>query len=522
MLFTFPLLLCALASPPGPVSHQNVKDLSEAERGSLQDGSFVQGDSRAEEKPSKFALSTNIPAPPFRFGEGAGGRGPQDTPDGPYLGYITYPGLQAKIAEWKTKYPDLVRETTLGKTLEGRPIPLLRIGTKEKVEPGDTEVLLLCGVHPREQQAIWCLVKFLDELLAGSNGKNARLTKILQTRQIWVVPMLNVDGKVYDFQHGDGQTKGADWRKNRRVNADETVGVDLNRNFGVRWGGSRALDPLWQTKTTVTSANIYEGPSPFSEPESRALADFMANRSDLRTMMDIHGPLHEILYPAYSIAPEWQRFQKIVQTMQSLQKGEKYKISKAQPNTEPPLAPRGGDSGLTYTWAYYTQGIYGFNFEVGIPVRYPKPVDIAREYETNVRDLWRYYLEAAGDLPPAQAGNATCEPGEGTVSSELTPGATVTFSPPAIVGSADYAVLVSDSAAVVVPSEYRLVPILHPFTLQVADNALPGTVAKLRLFLWDKNRHKSVVHFSLTTAAPVPNKQAGKETGTTAPNAKPN
>ena len=423
----------------------------------------------------------------------------QDTPDGPYPGYITYPGLLQKIVDWKAKYPDLVREETIGKTLEGRPIPLLRIGVKETIDKNDTEILLLCGVHPREQQAIWCLCQFLDELLAGYKT-NPRLTKILRTRQIWVVPMLNVDGKVYDFQHGNGTTKGADWRKNRRVNPDGTVGVDLNRNFGLRWGGSRELDPLWKTNTTVSSANIYEGPAPFSEPESRALADFVANRPNLRTLMDIHGPLHEILYPTYSIAPEYARFNRIAQTMQSLQKGEKYKLPTAKPDTQPSPEPRPGNSGLTYTWAYYTQGIYGFNFEVGIPVRYPKPADIATEYAKNVREGWLYYLEAAGDLPPALPGNATCQPGEGTLSGPLAPGATVSWMPPALIGAADYAVLVSDSAAVVVPSEYRLVPFSQPFTLQVDAKARPGTVANLRLFLWDKTRHVSVVHFSVLTA----------------------
>ncbi len=453
-------------------------------------------------------------APPSLQGRGPGGEAQSsDAPDGPYPGYITYPGLQAKIAEWKTKYPNLVRESTIGTTLEGRSIPLLRIGSKEKIDAGDTEVLLLCGVHPREQQAIWCLVKFLDELLAGNN-KDPRLTKILQTRQIWVVPMLNVDGKVYDFQHGDGQTKGADWRKNRRVNGDGTFGVDLNRNFAIRWGGNRALDKTWQTTTQTTKDNIYEGPSAFSEPESRALADFMANRPNLRTMMDIHGPLHEILYPGFVIQPEWERYNKIVQTMQGLQKGEKYKITSAKPGAEPGLAPRPGDTGLTYTWAYYTQGVYGFNFEVGLPVRYPKPADIAREYETNVRDLWLYYLEVAGDLPSAKPGTAICQPGEGTLTGgPLVPGATVYWTPPAIVGSADYAVLVSDNPAVVVPSEYRLVPVKQPFTLQVAEGVKPGTTAGLRLFLWDKDRRGSVVQFSLT-AALTP---AGKEPTLAAP-----
>jgi hypothetical protein len=440
---------------------------------------------RTELLPSAPVTQT-APAPPAR----------NDAPNGDYGGYYTWAEIQAKIVEWQTKYPNLVHVGVLGKTYEGRDIPLLRLSDDATVNESEPEVLLMGGIHPREQQPQVCMVRLMDEMLAGY-GKDERFTHLLKDRQIWIIPILNVDGKVYDMQHGNGRNKGADWRKNRRPNGDGTHGVDLNRNFAVRWGGFREIDPLWKASTIDTKANIYEGPGPLSEPENRALAKFMTERKNLRAFMDIHSPLRILLFPVYSIGPEYARFRKIVDGMKERQK-DPYPTSKdAKPDTEPPVRVRGGNSGLTYTWAYYTRGIYGFNFEIGLPSRYPPPKEIEAEYVKNVREPLLFFLESVGELQPATPGKATCE-GKGTLSGKLTPGATVAYTPSPVQGACDWMVLVSEKRAIVVPSEYRLAPLKNGFTLQVDPEAKPGTLVPMTLYLWDKERHVSEVHFTLT------------------------
>jgi carboxypeptidase T len=417
-----------------------------------------------------------------------------DMPNGDYGGYYTWPEIQAKIAGWKRDHPDLVHVGTLGKTLEGRDIPLLRLSDDATVKDGEPEVLLMAGIHPREQQPQVCLYRLIDELLAGY-GKDPRLTKLLKERQVWVIPVLNVDGKAYDMAHGNGRDKGADWRKNRRPNGDGTFGVDLNRNFSVRWGGSRAYSDSWKTTTTDTKGNIYEGPAPLSEPESKALTEFIASRPKLRAFMDIHSPLRVILYPQHLIGPEYARFHRIATGMQTRQKSGAYPITKSSPDSEPAPGVRGGDSGLTYAWAYYTRGVYAFNMEIGLPQRYP-PVDaIQKEYDDNFREPLLYFLEAAADLPLPKQGNARCE--RFTLSADPTPGAEIALTPE-IGGRCDYAVLVSGSPDVVVPSEYRKVLVKTGFTVQVSPTAKPGTAIPLTLYLWDRDRGGSVARLTLT------------------------
>ena len=51
--------------------------------------------------------------------------------------------------------------------------------------------------------------------------------------------------------------------------------MDLNRNFGYHWSDSGALNV--QGGTQLNCAETYSGPAPFSEPESRNIADFVTS-----------------------------------------------------------------------------------------------------------------------------------------------------------------------------------------------------------------------------------------------------
>ena len=109
-----------------------------------------------------------------------------------------------------------------------------------------------------------------------------QLTDLVNTREIYLVPMLNVDGNRYDREEYCGEnawetcpTSG--WRKNLRDNTvtgvtplpdlDEEVdegcdGVDLNRNFQFEWGAPLgATGPLFPGMCYAGQNNdVYNGP----------------------------------------------------------------------------------------------------------------------------------------------------------------------------------------------------------------------------------------------------------------------
>lgn len=108
------------------------------------------------------------------------------------------------------------------------------------------------------------------------------ITNLVDTREIYLIPMLNVDGNRYDREVFCGEDawncESAGWRKNLRDNTvtgvtplpdvDEEVdpscdGVDLNRNYQFEWGAPLgATGPLFPGMCYAGGANndVYNGP----------------------------------------------------------------------------------------------------------------------------------------------------------------------------------------------------------------------------------------------------------------------
>ena len=121
------------------------------------------------------------------------------------------------------------------------------------------------------------------DLLANSSPDPVR--QWLADGEIWVAPMVNPDG--HEFTRTDTRL----WRKNRRRNANGSIGVDPNRNYGYMWG---TLDI--NTSSQVPSDDTYVGPRAFSEPETRAVRNLVAGQL-FAGVLTYHSYSQLILYP---------------------------------------------------------------------------------------------------------------------------------------------------------------------------------------------------------------------------------
>ena len=74
-------------------------------------------------------------------------------------------------------------------------------------------------------------------------------------------------------------------------------GVDLNRNFGYKWGHEVSIfDP--RPASPIPCLDTYHGGGAFSEPETRAVRDFvMSKRHRLHGYLAFHSFGNKILYP---------------------------------------------------------------------------------------------------------------------------------------------------------------------------------------------------------------------------------
>jgi carboxypeptidase T len=189
-------------------------------------------------------------------------------------GEVAYRRVLSTVDACLAKHPDLVRRVALGCSHQGRELFVVRVSAaRQDTHP---EVWVGAAIHGSEGSEDDALF-LLQRLLARATDPTTR--DLLASRVLWIQPMVNPDGVVAQ----------------RRTNAR---GVDLNRNFAARWWPGPAASR--RGKPNIN----YPGAEPFSEPETRAVRDFLSERTHLRAALDLHRSAPLVLAPQLGPAGE--------------------------------------------------------------------------------------------------------------------------------------------------------------------------------------------------------------------------
>jgi carboxypeptidase T len=179
------------------------------------------------------------------------------------------------------------------KSVLGQPVFGLEITHNVNVTSGKP-VFVMTGVHhAREWPTAELTMEWIYDLLKN-DGVDPRFTAMLENVRFIAVPVVNVDG--YDMSRGMLIEQK---RRNCRVEAgkiptfaecanpvNRNTGVDLNRNYGVFWGGSGA---------NVNSAgDSHRGAAPFSEPEIQNMRELLASNQVVVALSN-HTPDAKVL-----------------------------------------------------------------------------------------------------------------------------------------------------------------------------------------------------------------------------------
>lgn len=268
--------------------------------------------------------------------------------------YYTNQELDTTLHEWAQVYPRIISVTELGRSYEERPIWLLTI-TNHESGP-DTEkpaVWIDANIHATEIAGTTTALKLVHTLL-GEYGKNQEITRLLDTSVYYIVPRLNPDGaelamaeipqyvrsgvRPYPWEekgeglhsqdidrdgrilqmrikdpNGNWKISSLDSRLMERRDPDEQGGeyyrilpegsmedydgyqiklaksyhgLDFNRNF--------PLD--WRPEADQQGA----GPYPVSEPEIKAMVDFITDHHNINAALTYHTYSGVILRPLSS------------------------------------------------------------------------------------------------------------------------------------------------------------------------------------------------------------------------------
>lgn len=260
--------------------------------------------------------------------------------------------LTRLLADYAEALPGLVEVQTLGRSHEGRDIPVAIVTNRATGAHADKPALWVDGnIHAAELTASTACLYYLHQLATG-HGRDPQVTQLLDTRTVYICPRLNPDGaelaladrprhirsstRPYPFDEphvegltvedvdGDGRVlmmripdphgpykKHADEPRlmvprepgefggeyyrvmpegtltnfdgfSIKVNRD-VEGLDLNRNF----------PSLWRQEHEQVGA----GPYPASEPEVRAMVDFIVRHPNIGAAISYHTHSGVILRP---------------------------------------------------------------------------------------------------------------------------------------------------------------------------------------------------------------------------------
>ena len=211
------------------------------------------------------------------------GAGPHD--DAWFSNYKQFADIITYFNTIAAARPDLASMSDVGDSLLGNDIYALTItGPDAPDNPRDQRpVVLWNGTQHAREWVSPMTVSYIASKLVDDYDSDPRVTDLINSIRIVIVPVVNPDGYLYTWSNERF------WRKNRRNNGG-TFGVDLNRNWGYEWGGEGASD--------FPGDETYHGTGPFSEPETQVLRDLaLSFGDDLVAHIDYHTFSQLILWP---------------------------------------------------------------------------------------------------------------------------------------------------------------------------------------------------------------------------------
>lgn len=179
--------------------------------------------------------------------------------------YPTYTAYLDMMQQFANTYPTLCQCFSIGQTVNGRELMMLRISNNVAVREAEPQFLYTGTMHGDELAGYVLLLRLADHLLSGY-GQDAAITNLIDNTEIWINPLANPDGTFYG---GNNTINGS-----RRYNANN---IDLNRNYPDPEDGLHPDGNAWQPETIafmqlakeqnfVMSANTHGGAEVINYP----------------------------------------------------------------------------------------------------------------------------------------------------------------------------------------------------------------------------------------------------------------
>ncbi|XP_062526625.1 carboxypeptidase A2 isoform X2 [Bombyx mori] len=334
--------------------------------------------------------------------------------------YHRYADILRYLEYLQHSHSDVIELIPLGRSSEGLPLVAVKISVSndnQMKESGNKTnkkkwklrshmkpaVWIDGGTHAREWIAPAVATWIIHTLVEGEKGLGADL-EVLKQADFYIMPVLNPDG--YEHSH----THDRLWSKTRSRSPDhsddyfvgwfpwnwgqvECVGVDADRNWDYHWGE--------KDSSTDPCSDNYAGPHPFSEPETRAVSEFLAeHRGQIKVFISLHAYTQAWLVPSSQAHAPFaddgilMEMGKLATTALSDLFGTKYQLGTVADLRQPA-------SGMSHDWAKARAGIK-FSYHVDLrdsfgPYGFLLP---GSQIVSTARETWQAVKAIVDNLTP--------------------------------------------------------------------------------------------------------------------------
>ncbi|XP_071440233.1 carboxypeptidase B-like [Hetaerina americana] len=206
--------------------------------------------------------------------------------------YHRFKDIESYIDYLAHTYKEICETVIIGTSTEGRTLKVLKVSSGGQNKPA---IWIDGGLHGRE----WISPATVTYILLQLVEFRDKHPHLLENLDWYILPVSNPDG--YEYSHVHDRL----WRKTRSIPVgskkrrpnpalgywsdaipysvrSQCVGVDPNRNWDFQWmkvgGSSNPCD------------DNFAGHKPFSEPETRAMADFiMQHKDQIHLFLSLHS-----------------------------------------------------------------------------------------------------------------------------------------------------------------------------------------------------------------------------------------
>ena len=264
------------ASSQAASSQATSSQAASSQAASSQAASSAASQATASSKPaSSQATASHAPAKPSKPAK--------ETNQTKIVNYVTrptYASVQSEIAALAEAYPDLIRVSSIGTSVQGRDLTMLTLGN------GRAEACIIAGIHAREGVSVSFLMRCIEEYAAAYVSESGKMggynmKNLLDVYTLYIVPLSNPDGLEIVGGRAEPEVRVA-YEKDQDISdyKGNANGVNLNKNFPLLW------DKI-NTKCNKPHAEKYKGPAAASEPETQALMA-LCEAHDFMWMTSIH------------------------------------------------------------------------------------------------------------------------------------------------------------------------------------------------------------------------------------------